>query len=120
MLPVDAALGHAAVQYREPLLALAAANDLADARCENAHRRDRVARVVHPHQTGCIARTSYSGLTGVSFTSTPNGARASQTALAMAAGGATAPPSPTPLTPRGLSGEGECWCTMRIAGISLA
>src|SRR6266581_5530143 len=32
VLAVDAALGHAAVQYFEPLLALAAADDLADAR----------------------------------------------------------------------------------------
>ena len=38
------------------------------------------------------------------------------TALAIAAGGATAPPSPTPLTPSGLSGEGECWWIIRIAG----
>jgi hypothetical protein len=32
VLPVDAALGHAAVQYVEPLLALAAADDVADPR----------------------------------------------------------------------------------------
>jgi hypothetical protein len=32
VLAVDAALGHAAVQYFEPLLALAAADDLADLR----------------------------------------------------------------------------------------
>jgi hypothetical protein len=30
VLPVDAALGHAAVQYIEPLLSLAGADDLAD------------------------------------------------------------------------------------------
>jgi len=60
-------------------------------------------------QRGRVARTSCSGLIGVVFTSTPNGAKASQTALAMAAGGATAPPSPTPFTPSGLSGDGECW-----------
>src|SRR5437899_12807211 len=40
VLPVDAALGHAAVQYLEPLLALAAADDLADARRQHVHRRD--------------------------------------------------------------------------------
>jgi hypothetical protein len=34
VLPVDAALDHAAVQYVETLLALAAADDLADPRCE--------------------------------------------------------------------------------------
>ena len=60
-------------------------------------------------QRDCLALISCCGLIGVAFTSTPNGARASQTALAMAAGGATAPPSPTPLTPSGLSGDGECW-----------
>ena len=32
----------------------------------------------------------------------------------------TAPPSPTPLTPSGLSGEGACWCAILIGGISLA
>ena len=65
------------------------------------------------HDTGRtmrqLWRTSCSGLIGVVFTSMSNGAKASQTALAMAAGGATAPPSPTPLTPSGLSGDGECW-----------
>src|ERR1700724_681922 len=93
---------------------------LVDARGQHIHPRNRPVAVVHPHQAGCIARTSCCGLTGVVFTSMPNGARASQTALAMAAGGATAPPSPTPLTPRGLSGDGECWCTIYITGISLA
>jgi hypothetical protein len=45
---VDAALGYAAVQYFEPLLALAAAKDLADPRRQYVHRRDRAAVVVHP------------------------------------------------------------------------
>src|SRR3954452_3758781 len=88
VLLVDVALGHARIQHLEPLLALAAADDLADPRREHIHRRSRPALVVRPRQTGCIARTSCSGLTGVAFTSIPNGARASQTALAMAAGGA--------------------------------
>src|SRR5947209_19171559 len=72
------------------------------------------------HHEAPSARTSCSGRTGVALTSTPNGASASQTALASAAGGATAPPSPTPLTPSGLSGDGECRCRTVIAGISLA
>src|SRR5580704_4733744 len=59
----------------------------------------------HPRRK---ARTSCSGRTGVALTSIPNGANASHTALATAAGGATAPPSPTPLTPSGFNGEGEC------------
>ena len=53
-------------------------------------------------------RTISSGRTGVALISMPNGARASHTALAIATGGATAPPSPTPLTPSGFNGEGEC------------
>ena len=39
VLTVDAALGHPAVQHAEPLLALAAADDLADPR-QDVHRRD--------------------------------------------------------------------------------
>src|SRR5262249_50334365 len=61
-----------------------------------------------------------SGLTGVALNSTPNGDSASQIALAIAAGGATAPPSPTPLTPSGLSGDGVCWCAIAMSGTSLA
>src|SRR5215472_13042580 len=49
MLLVDAALCHARVQHFEPLLALAAADDLADPGCEHVHGRDRPAVVVHPH-----------------------------------------------------------------------
>jgi hypothetical protein len=47
VLAVDAALGHAAVQYLEPLLALAAADDLAGPRRQYVHRRDRPAVVIH-------------------------------------------------------------------------
>src|SRR5438552_9685038 len=49
VLAVDAALGHAAVQYFEPLLALAAADDFADPRRQYVHSRDRPAVVVHTH-----------------------------------------------------------------------
>src|SRR5260370_28960410 len=72
---------------------------------------------------GCVERTAatiWSGLIGVALSSTAKGARASQTALAIAAGGATAPPSPTPLTPSGLSGEGECWWIIIRSGTSVA
>ena len=41
-----------------------------------------------------------------SFTSTPKSPSASLTALAMAAGGGMAPPSPSPFTPYSVSGEG--------------
>jgi hypothetical protein len=43
---VDAALGHAAIQHLEPLLALAAADDLADSRHQYVHRRDTAAVIV--------------------------------------------------------------------------
>jgi hypothetical protein len=46
VLLVDAALGHALVQYLRPLLALAAADDLADPWCQHVHRRDRPAVAV--------------------------------------------------------------------------
>ena len=46
------------------------------------------------------------GPRGVRVTVTPNGASASSTAFAIAAGGEMAPPSPTPLMPRGLRGDG--------------
>src|SRR6516165_8991669 len=49
VLLVDAALGHAAVQHVEPLLALAAADDLADSRRQYVHRRGGAAVVVEPH-----------------------------------------------------------------------
>src|SRR5215471_2154061 len=43
---VDAALGHGLVQYLEPLLALAAADDLANPRRQYIHCRHRPAVVV--------------------------------------------------------------------------
>src|SRR5262245_51739741 len=48
-LLVDADLRHARVEAIEPLLALAAADDLADARREHVHRGDGPAVVVHAH-----------------------------------------------------------------------
>jgi hypothetical protein len=55
VLPVDAALGHALIQHFEPLLVLAAADDLADPRRRHVDRRDRPAVVVHPHVDGLMA-----------------------------------------------------------------
>jgi ABC transporter substrate binding protein len=49
VLLVDAALRHAGVEHIEPLLALAAADDLADPGGEDVHRRDGFAVVVHAH-----------------------------------------------------------------------
>src|SRR5437763_14859658 len=54
----------------------------------------------------CIACHTFSGVKGISRAVTPSGARASSTALAMAAGAATLPASPAPFTPRTLSGLG--------------
>src|SRR5262249_53168138 len=49
VLLVDAALGHIAVQYFEPFLALAAADDLADPPRQFIHRRDGAPIInVHP------------------------------------------------------------------------
>src|SRR5467141_3837407 len=45
VLPVDVALRHAGVEHIETLLALAAADDLADARRQHVHRRHRAAVV---------------------------------------------------------------------------
>src|SRR6185503_2878548 len=47
-----------------------------------------------------------SGRMGSAVTATPSGATASATALAMAAGAPMVPPSPMPLYPPGVSGEG--------------
>ena len=44
-------------------------------------------------------------VTGPSVMRTPNGAKASSIALASAAGGEMAPPSPTPFTPSGIAGR---------------
>jgi hypothetical protein len=52
VLLVDAALGRIAVQYVEPLLALAAADDFADPGRQYVHRRDRPPVVVHAHVEG--------------------------------------------------------------------
>ncbi len=56
------------------------------------------------------------GPSGVRVTRTFQGASASSTALAMAAGGEMAPPSPMPLTPSGLRGDGYSRWTVSIGG----
>ena len=59
-------------------------------------------------------------VTGPSVMRTPNGAKASSIALASAAGGEMAPPSPTPFTPSGLRGDGCSRCTVSMNGSSSA
>src|SRR5271165_5614600 len=74
----------------------------------------------HASEADRIASRMRSGLSGSRLGSTLKGESASATALAMATGGAIAPPSPTPLTPSGLSGEGEWRWMSAMAGISHA
>src|SRR5262249_35405620 len=58
------------------------------------------------------SRKSRSGVTGSSLISTPSGASASAMALATAAGAPMVPPSPTPLKPPSVVGEGwSRWIT---------
>src|SRR5205807_5772330 len=52
MRDIDAELGHARVEHVEPLLALAATDDLADPGRENVHRRHGLTVVVHAHVEG--------------------------------------------------------------------
>ena len=60
------------------------------------------------------------GISGVRVILAPNGARASSTALAIAAGGEIAPPSPMPFTPSGLRGDGYSRWIVSISGRSVA
>src|SRR4051794_40263430 len=67
-----------------------------------------------------ISRQTLPAVSGVRRTSTPSGASASSTAAARTAGGASVPPSPSPFTPSGLSGEGVSRCACRTSGMSVA
>src|SRR3989442_8904041 len=66
------------------------------------------------------SRNSRSPVTGSSVISIPSGARASATALATAAGAPIVPPSPTPLKPPSVVGEGRSTWWTSIAGTSPA
>jgi hypothetical protein len=59
----------------------------------------------HARVPFCIAFQTFSGVTGMSMCSTPNGASALMTALTTAGGLPTAPDSPMPFAPRGLFGH---------------
>src|SRR5207237_6643154 len=61
----------------------------------------RERRRLHAVRREPISASRRAGLTGVSVTRTPQGSSASSIALAMAAGGEIAPPSPSPFTPSG-------------------
>ena len=67
-----------------------------------------------------MSRKSRWGVSGSSVISTPSGASASAIAFATAAGAPIVPPSPTPLKPPSVVGDGRSrWCTS-IAGTSEA
>src|SRR6266540_5173240 len=66
------------------------------------------------------SRKRRSGVTGSSVISIPSGARASATALAMAAGAPMVPPSPTPLKPPRVDGDGCSRCITSTHGSSAA
>jgi hypothetical protein len=59
VLAVDAALGHVAVQYLGLLLALAAADNLADPRRQYVHHRDRLTPKNPPLAGGSIQISTY-------------------------------------------------------------
>src|SRR5262245_9385119 len=63
-----------------------------------------------------IAAMTRRGVIGVSFTSAPIEASASRTALAIAAGGAMAPPSPMPFTPYSVNAVGVSVWAILMAG----
>ena len=66
--------------------------------------------------TSRSARHSFSGVNGGSGAGPP---AAAATAFAIAAGVPIAPPSPIPLEPRGLFGEGDSTNAVAIGGISV-
>ena len=71
-----------------------------------------------PRWAALMAASTRGAVIGVSFTSAPIVARASRTAFAIAAGGATAPPSPIPFMPYSVAVAGLCRCPIRIGGSS--
>src|SRR5712692_1589869 len=73
-----------------------------------------------PSRAVWIDLKTRSGESGSESTETPRGASASDTALARAGSGAMAPPSPMPLIPPTVKGDGvSMWCTS-MAGTSVA
>src|SRR2546421_8487886 len=68
----------------------------------------------------CSNANSRAGVTGYSVMRTPNGESALSMAETMAAAAGTQPDSPTPFTPSGLSGEGNCTKLTSTFGTSVA
>jgi len=69
---------------------------------------------------GCSNANSLAGVTGYSVIRTPKGTSAFSTAEMIAPAAGTQPDSPTPLTPSGLSGEGNSASLTSIRGSSVA
>src|ERR1700676_4496231 len=71
-------------------------------------------------RAAAMAASKRRGLTGQLVTSAPSGRKASLIPLRIAAGGPMVPPSPMPLTPNSVFGEGEVVWIISTAGISPA
>src|SRR5580704_17502642 len=91
---------------RELIIAISAIHPLATCRASLSSKADiRVGEFRRFHALAALARARANsritrcGVTGVSLKLAPMPENASATALAIAAGGAMAPPSPRPLTP---------------------
>ena len=65
-----------------------------------------------------MARRTRLGVIGVSLISTPIGFKASRMALAMAAGGEMAPPSPMPFMPYSVCSVGVVMWAILMSGMS--
>src|SRR5262245_27412397 len=100
----------------------AAIEDVCVAHCHDAGigENERHAAAVRPPDL--IRRSSAGGVNGPSLvTRTPRGAKASATALLIAATAPVAPPSPAPFMPKGFKGEGDSMLSVRsVAGMSAA
>src|SRR5438552_2865121 len=96
-------------------------NVLSEARRGNVPARDWL-RSVDPETIHLIVITLDAVLKGIAPKPRPDprAARASRTALAIAAGGATAPPSPIPFMPYSVAVAGWCRWPILIAGNSKA
>src|SRR5262249_45471365 len=122
--------GHAQVEHRQQRLAAG------NRRGGRAVERQRGARFGHRlgrdvierrrlhasasrmRRARSIASATRRGASGVSLKLAPISRKASATALAIAAGGAIAPPSPNPFTPYSVVSAGVTRCAMRTSGIS--
>ena len=87
-----------------------------------ARIKRRISRVTHAGRAlaACSSANNRAGVTGYSVMRTPNGSSALSIAETIAPAAGTQPDSPTPLTPSGLSGEGNSANFTSIVGTSVA